>query len=326
MEILNGRGFPSPGEVIGVKFPIDGDNVNAIVVKEQKPVILNDVREKYAHWFAKPHNHIRSWLGIPLIVQDRLIGMLTVDSIERDHFTQEHVRLVTPFANQVAAALENAELYEQARQDARVKATLLSEVNHRVKNNLSAIIGLLYAERRHAGLKDDAIYQSIMTGLINRIRGLAIVHNLLSESEWSPLNLSEMTRQLIDVALQLMPRHKRAIVKISPSAVEVTSKQANNLALVINELSTNTIKHALKDRELVHIDVTIEAHEGLITLVYRDDGPGYPDDVLQLTQQNLGLYLIQTLVRSGMRGKFELLNENGAVAIVEFQAADQDEI
>ena len=98
------------------------------------------------------------------------------------------------------------------------------------------------------------------------------------------------------------------------------------MALVINELSTNTVKHALDDKELVHIDVTIEAHEGLITLIYRDDGPGYPDEVLRFNQQSLGLYLIQTLVRSGMRGKFELLNENGAVAIVEFNAADQGEI
>jgi PAS domain S-box-containing protein len=324
LEIVGGRGFPGPERVIGMRFPIEGDNVNSIVLREQKPIILSDVREEYAYCFADPHEHINSWLGVPLVVQDRLIGMLTVDSQEYDHFNLEHIRLVTPFANQVAAALENAQLYEKARQDAKIKATLLSEVNHRVKNNLSAIIGLLYAERRHAGFKDDAMYQSIMNGLINRIRGLAIVHNLLSESEWLPLRLSVITEQLITTALQLLPRHKQAQVTVTPSTVEVTSKQANNLALIINEFATNTVKHALQDRDGVKIDVAISAEGNEILFVYRDDGPGYPENVLEMDDRNLGLYLIQTLINSGMRGQCELRNEDGAVAIIRFSAESRN--
>jgi PAS domain S-box-containing protein len=320
LEIVGGRGFPNSQAVIGLRFPIEGDNVNSIVVREQKPIILSDVREEYAYCFADPHEHVNSWLGVPLIVQDRLIGMLTVDSTEYDHFNLEHVRLVIPFANQVAAALENAELYEKARQDARIKATLLSEVNHRVKNNLSAIIGLLYAERRHAGLQDDPMYQSIMNGLINRIRGLAIVHNLLSKSEWLPLRLSQMTEQLINTTLQMLPRHKHAVVVVSPSPVEVTSKQANNLALIINELATNTVKHALQEQDTVKIEVTVSAEANQISLVYRDDGPGYPGNVLQTDDRNLGLYLIQTLVKSGMRGQCDLYNDDGAVTVIRFGA------
>jgi PAS domain S-box-containing protein len=324
LEIVGGRGFPNSEAVIGLRFPVEGDNVNSIVVREHKPIVLSDVREEYAYCFTNPHEHVNSWLGVPLIVQDRLIGMLTVDSTEYDHFNLEHVRLVIPFANQVAAALENAQLYEKARQDAKIKATLLSEVNHRVKNNLSAIIGLLYAERRHAGLKDDAIYQSIMNGLINRIRGLAIVHNLLSASEWLPLRLSVMTEQLITTAFQLLPRHKQAEVTVTPSPVEVTSKQANNLALVINELATNTVKHALQERDVVKIDVAVSAEGDEISLIYRDDGPGYPENVLQMDERNLGLYLIQTLVRSGMRGKCDLHNENGAVAVIRFASESKN--
>jgi ribose transport system ATP-binding protein len=246
--------------------------------------------------------------------------MFTVDSIEPDYFTQEHVRLVVPFANQVAAALENAQLYEQARQDAKTKATLLKEVNHWVKNNLSAIIGLLYAERRHAGIKDDDVYQGIMNGLINRIRGLASVHNMLSASEWSPLRLSEMTTQLINTSLQMLPRDKRAVVSVTPSDVLVNAKQANNLALAINELATNTIKHATIDRTSVSITVAIEYADNQITLIYKDDGPGYPNAVLNRRHTHLGLYLVETLITGGMRGQILLSNSNGAETVIKFGA------
>lgn len=320
MEIVEGRGFANRGEVIGLRFPVSGDNVNAEIVKNKAPLVLGNVATKYSHCFEFPHEHVVSWLGVPLIVQDRLIGMLTVDSIVPNYFTQEHVRLVVPFANQVAAALENAQLYEQARQDAKTKATLLKEVNHRVKNNLSAIIGLLYAERRHAGIKDDDIYQGIMNGLINRIRGLASVHNMLSASEWSPLRLSEMTTQLINTSLQMLPRDKRAMVSVTASDVLVSSKQANNLALAINELATNTIKHATTGRDSVAITVDIEHTDNQITLIYRDDGPGYPDTVLERHQTNLGLYLVETLITGGMRGQIFLSNNNGAETIIKFGA------
>ena len=322
MEIVNVRGFPDPAAVIGLQFPTSGDSVNAEIVRTQAPLILTDVREQYQHYFGPPHGHVVSWLGIPMIVQNRLIGLLAVDSTTPNYFTQKHVRLIMPFANQVAVALENAQLFEQARQDAKTKAALLKEVNHRVKNNLSAIIGLLYAERRHAGGKDDSVYQKTMTGLINRIRGLAGVHSMLSASEWSPLQLDEMAKQLIEICLQMLPSDKRALVSVTPSTVQVSSKHANNLALVINELATNSIKHAGIDRELIRIRVEIENDGDQVTFVYKDDGPGYPASVLQNNQTNLGLYLAQTLVTGGLRGKLLFCNEDGAKSEIVFNASN----
>ena len=118
LEIVGGRGFPEPEAVIGLRFPVPGDNPNTMVVLERRPVILADVQASHPPFREPPHSHIRSWLGVPLIVQDRVIGILAVDSVELDHFDEGHIRLVTPFANQVAMAIENARLYEEARQRA----------------------------------------------------------------------------------------------------------------------------------------------------------------------------------------------------------------
>jgi two-component sensor histidine kinase len=319
LEIVNGHGFKHPEQLIGLRFSTEGNNINARVVKEKRPLILADVEVDFADYFAPPHGNIRSWMGVPLIVREHLVGMLTVDSFEGDYFTQTHVRSVVPFANQMAIALENASLYEQAREDANTKAVLLREVNHRVKNNLSAIIGLMYAERRHPGVKDDTVFQDIMRDLINRVKGLSVVHNMLSASEWAPLPLADMSNTLVNTALQPLPPNKKVTVRVSPSHVHVSAKQANNLALIINELATNTAKYALPGKEIVNIGVTITTDNDRIRLEYRDDGPGYPDSTLHDQQYSVGLYLAHTLVRDGLVGQLSLRNENGAVAVIDFK-------
>ena len=113
LEIVGGRGFSEQEAVIGLKFPVPSDNPNTAVVKGRKPVLLPDTQTAYPPFCQPPHDHIHSWMGAPLIVHDRVIGILAVDSVELDHFDQEHIRLITPFASQVAVAIENARLFEE---------------------------------------------------------------------------------------------------------------------------------------------------------------------------------------------------------------------
>ena len=119
LEIVGGRGFAEPAAIIGHKLPVPGDNPHTAIVVYRKPVIMADARAAYALFSQPTHDHIRSWLGAPLIVRDRVIGMLAVDSAKPAHFNEEHVRLVTPFANQVAVAIENARMFEATRRNAQ---------------------------------------------------------------------------------------------------------------------------------------------------------------------------------------------------------------
>lgn len=118
VEIVGGRGWADPTAVVGLRFPVPGDNPNTVVIQERRPYILNDALAAHAPFREEPHSHIRSWLGVPLIVGDRVIGMLSVDSTQPNYFTADHVRLVAAFADQVAIAIENARLYTEAEQRA----------------------------------------------------------------------------------------------------------------------------------------------------------------------------------------------------------------
>ncbi len=183
-----------------------------------------------------------------------------------------------------------------------------------------AIIGLLYIEQRHIEQSPvQRSYQVLMEDLISRIEGLATVHHLLSASEWSPLALSDLAEQVIRSAIQALPYDKRLAANVLPvDSVEVTPKQANSLAMVINELTTNVIKYALPERQTTWITVHIALENEAILFEFRDNGPGFPEDVLGLERQNVGLYLIQNIVRRDLRGKTTLHNDKGAVATIRF--------
>jgi PAS domain S-box-containing protein/putative nucleotidyltransferase with HDIG domain len=124
LEIVGGQGWADPSAVIGLQIPIPGDNPNTLVVQQRSPVILTNAPEKYAIFRQKPHNHILSWLGVPMIVRDRVIGILSIDSKQPDYFSQESIRLVSAFASQAATTIENSRLYEQAIQATERRAIL----------------------------------------------------------------------------------------------------------------------------------------------------------------------------------------------------------
>jgi GAF domain-containing protein/HAMP domain-containing protein/anti-sigma regulatory factor (Ser/Thr protein kinase) len=309
-----------------------GAGIVGWVAKEGRSLVVDDVIADGRHQAALARSinlQPRSLLTVPLIVKGQVIGCLQALDTEVGRFSQSDLALIESLGATAAFAIENARLYNQARRDAETQSVLLGEVNHRVKNNLSAIIGLLYAERRHAALKDRAAYQSIMQDLINRVQGLATVHSLLSTSGWAPIPLTELVTRVAHSSLRALPSHKRLLVDVQPSDVYVTADQANHLALIINELITNSIKYGMALRLTGHVKVTIREESENVLLEFRDDGPGFPADVLDGTKPryNVGFHLITNLVGLALDGRLQLYNDLpgnqsgscGAVVAIQFR-------
>lgn len=120
LEIVGGRGWSNPEDVKGMRFNIPGDNPNSVVIETKKPYILTDVRKAHKIFSQPPHDHIRSWLGVPLLVENKVIGLLSIDSAEEDHFTKDDIELAATFANQVSITLENARIFKETLTQAMV--------------------------------------------------------------------------------------------------------------------------------------------------------------------------------------------------------------
>jgi PAS domain S-box-containing protein len=313
--------------VLGWRLP-KGEGLAGWVVQTGESLLVPEVQDdpRFFKEIAQTAGiDVRSILTIPLRVGNQVIGVLQTADSEADYFQSSDLTVLESLAATAATALENARLYEQSRLDAESRAVLLREVNHRVKNNLSTIIGMLYAAGRYVEEEDQTVYQSISQDLINRVQGLAAVHSLLSASEWKPLLLSELTTQVIRSALKAVPRNKRVSVNPLSSPVLVTPEQANSLALIINELATNTVKYVLSERDTVCITVRIAHDDDTVRLEFHDDGPGYPKPVLRLERQGVGFDLIRNIVRKNLRGRLFLHNDSGAVATIWFNAEPKNE-
>jgi diguanylate cyclase (GGDEF)-like protein len=112
LEVVGGRGWGDPQAIQGRILPVPGDNPDSQVVQQRRPILLRDARRSYSLFRSPPHEHIGSWLGVPLVVYDKVIGVLALDRSEPAGFSQDHVRLVADFADHVAVVLEHARLYE----------------------------------------------------------------------------------------------------------------------------------------------------------------------------------------------------------------------
>ncbi|MFQ5434113.1 MAG: GAF domain-containing protein, partial [Anaerolineae bacterium] len=302
--------------------PSDGQGFAGWVMTKGQSLNITDSQTDpryYREIDRKTGIFLRSILTVPLKVKDRMIGVIQVVDTEMSRFDDHDQMLVESLATAAAAAIENARLYEQAAQDARTKSLLLEEVNHRVKNNLAAIIGLLYAEQRQLVKENRPELKNVLQEMITRIQGLATVHRMLSASEWSPLALGDLVMQVIRSVVATSQHGRLAEIRVSPSQTRVVAAQANSLALVINVLTTNSLKYALPAVNPLVIEVTITENESATELTYQDNGPGFPEDVITSGQVNVGLYLVKTLVQEDLMGSATLANEKGAVITIRFQ-------
>jgi PAS domain S-box-containing protein len=225
---------------------------------------------------------------------------------------------------------DNLRLLAQARRDSETKTLLLNEVNHRVKNNIASIIGLLEMESNRE-IKSAPDYQTALTDLRNRISGLATVHDILSSNQWAPVQLELFTRKIIENAASSSPQGRKIIIDIisQEKNLWINARQATALALIINELTTNAVRHAFSQKEKGTITVTIrkeEKNSNRVRLCFADDGPGWPQNILDGTGGNVGMQVIRLSVASPLNGDIKFENHNGAVAIITFNLAPQREL
>ena len=177
---------------------------------------------------------------------------------------------------------QKAEIEEQVRlrtgeleRALEAKNTLLHEVDHRVKNNLTMIGSLLRLQSR--SLPDPKLRATLET-MLERVDALASVHRRLYQSDDITLfDLGGFARSLAEDVIGASGRRDLALAL----DIEVTDISANKAApagLILNELVTNAIKHAYADGRSGTLRLAVRARNGMARIMLADDGPGFDPD------------------------------------------------
>jgi two-component system phosphate regulon sensor histidine kinase PhoR len=117
LVIRAAKGFPHSEDLINLDFPIMADLPNAQAMRTLKPLAIDDIDKLYPAFNDLAHEYqadkIVSWLGVPLFVDDTVLGMITIDRNEVRPFTSNEIALAVTFADHAAIALRNAHLYQE---------------------------------------------------------------------------------------------------------------------------------------------------------------------------------------------------------------------
>ena len=111
-EVFGTRGFANPREMLGLKFEIVGNPLHEAVYYRGEAQLITEA-EGHPGFIGLTTQTIRSWLGLPLVVHDQVIGMLTLDSDTKHNFTEEHLRIGALFASQVAIAIDHTQRFRR---------------------------------------------------------------------------------------------------------------------------------------------------------------------------------------------------------------------
>lgn len=256
LEIVGGAGWDRIEEALGVRFEIPGDNPNTRVMQSKMPLRLDEL---YPQERTPPAEHepgaCYSWMGIPLIVRGEPIGMLTFDNRRPGYFTKAHLRLAASFADHVAIALHNAQLFDETQQLAMtdsltglltrraffLNAAAFLEHARRYRHTVALlIIDIDYFKGindTHGHQKGDAVLVQVSRAISEALRDSDIVGRYGGEEF-----IAMMTETTTEHAVQVAERVRRTVEALEFESVD--SSVTVSIGVAPREAGTNA---ALED-------------------------------------------------------------------------------
>lgn len=188
---------------------------------------------------------------------------------------------------------------------------LLAELNHRVKNNMQMLYSLLKGAEREASSADA---RAILADASGRVGAMALAQQTLYQTS-DPSSFS--TTEFVEAVCGGLRRTFETEAELEASADDgvLSNDVAMPLALMLNELVTNAVKHARKDEERVFVRVALTHRDGEWTLCVCDNGPGF--ELAAPKRGASGLGLVAGLAAQ-LSGSLTVTGENGGSCVVTF--------
>lgn len=253
---------------------------------------------------------LRFYAGVPLRTWDGYnLGTLCVIDKSPREVSPDEIRHLEDLASLV---MDQMELRLQARTAVSQREMLLRELHHRVKNNLQILLSIVSStERRAAG----AELVDFMRALRGRLLAMSSAHDAMQSAEITGTGRTgPLLGQIARTIHSALGRESELVTDIEDH--EVSNDLLLPLALILNELLTNALKHGLPEGQGT-ANVTFGYDGDGYRLTVRDSGPGFGN--ADAAGRSSGLTFVKGLSRQ-LGGQFEAVNDGGASCSVTFPA------
>ena len=191
-------------------------------------------------------------------------------------------------------------------------AAAMREIHHRVKNNLQMVASMLSIQSRRAPTPQT---RRIFEENTSRVLSIAAIHDILTNTSMGdavPLKpLIDKVRRNIQ---SLCGEHKAITITVTGDELIVDSSQATSIALVVNELITNSLGSAFEGRDSGRINVSLQAGSRYCTITVEDDGIGF--DPANCSGIGLGLEIVSMTVRDKLGGTLRIQSSGSGTKVL----------
>ncbi len=268
---------------------------------------------------------VRAKLVVPIIQHNQLWGLLIAHQCDRPRDWQEwEMNLFQQLVNQLAIAIQQSLLYQQLqaelsdRKQAEAnlknslteKEILLKEIHHRVKNNISVVASLLELQ---SNTVSDPQTAKMFEECQNRLYSMALIHEKLYRStNRTQINFGEYLEDLVTNLFQSYNiNDSRIQLQIIAESVSLNLETATPCGLIVNELISNTLKHAFPDGTSGTVSVECyQTGDREIHLFVKDNGIGFPQNLDFRKTNSMGFQVVCTLTEQ-LEGTIELSRQIG---------------
>jgi signal transduction histidine kinase len=294
MVLAGSRSFAG-NSPISWRIPIAAIGPIWDLVRRGEPAILDDVhgdseaavalREASGELHETLFQDLRSTMAVALALKDRTIGMLAMSRTEPAFFTERHAGLVSAIATQIAVAIENARLYEQAQQLAAVeeRQRLARELHDSVSQALYGIA--LGARTARTLLDSDPARATEPVDYVLQLAdaGLAEMRALIFELRPESLESEGLVAAIDKQVAAIRARYGLEVAADLGGEPDLTLGEKEVFYRVAQESLHNIVKHARASR----VDISLSSDHGSLTLQVRDNGVGF--DSTQSYPGHMGL-------------------------------------
>ncbi len=202
----------------------------------------------------------------------------------------------------------------------KMKSFVIQEIHHRVKNNLQTVASLLRLQMRKGFTEEIKAY---FEDTLNRIYSISSVYELIlanEDADDDDVSIVELTRKVCStMVLNELHKNINLIIQSNGNRILTSSRKAVSIALIVNELVQNSLKHAFPEEMQGEILVNFFSGKDFLELHISDNGVG-----LNEVKSSLGLEIVQNLVVNDLNGEFRFLpTVLGVHAVITFPVSPE---